>query len=211
MSSVRQLLMSIKIKVNKISTFKNSKGTRPQRIFNIVKKPKWTRLEDELLLSEVNLCGRNNWKIICTNFKRKSPNNCYERFRQIKPFVKKGRWTKAEDETIEKCVDAYGPRWSIISRQLGNRTGKQIRERYVNRLDCNINKSPFTFSEDLLILKLQKTHGNDWRQIANFIGNRSPDNVKIRFNSAIKQNKKILLFIERRDFGISEGEQLAYL
>lgn len=187
------------------------KNRKYNKIFNICKKPKWSPSEDEILISKVNLSGRNNWKAISKFIEKKSPEMCYERYRQIKPFVKKGRWRKEEDEIIVKFISNYGPKWSKIAKFLGNRTGKQIRERFVNRLDYKILKSPFSLKEDLIILKLQKMYGNDWRGISNFVSGRSPDNIKIRYNSVIKQNKKILLFMERRDLGVTEGEQKAYL
>jgi transcriptional activator Myb len=188
-----------------------SRDDKLNKIFNISKKPKWTPSEDEILISKVNSTGRNNWKTISSFIKRKSPEMCYERYRQIKPFVKKGRWMKEEDEIILKFISKYGPKWSKIAKFLGNRTGKQIRERFVNRLDCKVIKSPYSLKEDLMILKLQKKYGNDWRLISSYLSGRSPDNIKIRYNSVIKHNKKIFLFLERRDLGVSESEQKAYL
>ena len=111
---------------------------------------------------------------------------------------------------MEKCINENGQKWSLISKILVNRTGKQIRERYINRLDEILIKTPFTLLEDIRILKLHKQFGNDWKLISNNFDGRPPDIIKNRYNSTVKHNGKILLFLERRDLGISESEQKSY-
>lgn len=45
--------------------------------------------------------------------------------------ITKGPWTRDEDERLIGLLDKYGPsRWTFIAKQLGNRLGKQCRERY---------------------------------------------------------------------------------
>ena len=40
------------------------------------------------------------------------------------------------------------------------RTGKQIRDRFLNSLDGNLNKNQFSKEEDLKIISLYKIYGN---------------------------------------------------
>jgi hypothetical protein len=45
-------------------------------------------------------------------------------------------------------VKQYGESWSVLAKHMKNRTGKQIRERWKNKLDPTINWEPFTKEED---------------------------------------------------------------
>src|SRR3546814_790481 len=45
-------------------------------------------------------------------------------------------WTGEEDEQLVHLVTVHGTgNWSVIAEQLGNRTGKQCRERWHNHLN----------------------------------------------------------------------------
>jgi hypothetical protein len=49
--------------------------------------------------------------------------------------ITKGPWTRDEDERLIALLDKYGPsRWTFIAKQLGNRLGKQCRERYASAI-----------------------------------------------------------------------------
>ena len=45
---------------------------------------------------------------------------------------------------VQKLIKRVGKNWKLISEMLGSKTGKQIRERYINKLDPNIKKYPWT-------------------------------------------------------------------
>jgi hypothetical protein len=45
-------------------------------------------------------------------------------------------------------------------------TGRQCRNRWINKFDEGINTLEWSIVEDLIILDSQKTLGNRWRQIA---------------------------------------------
>jgi len=55
-------------------------------------------------------------------------------------YVKKGPWSREEDEVLQRHVRKYGPReWSSIrSKGLLPRTGKSCRLRWVNKLRPNL-------------------------------------------------------------------------
>lgn len=63
--------------------------------------------------------------------------------------------------------------WVAISKQLPGRTGKQIRERYLNKLDPSLKANPWTEEEDQKILQLYKEIGPKWSTIALEIKGRS--------------------------------------
>lgn len=176
---------------------------RSGKIFKIQKIKKWSEDEDKLLLELVKSNQRNKWKIISQHFSNKTPSDCRQRYDIIQPNITRGRWKKEEDQKILKYIGMFGPKWSKIAKKVTTRTAKQIRERYVNRLDGKIKKTNFTFLEDLKLLKLQKKFGNKWKSFCKHLPGRTAGNIKNRFNSAIKNNVNVILFIERRDFGVS--------
>ena len=54
-----------------------------------------------------------------------------------------------------KLVLEHGTRhWGLIGSRLNGRTGKQCRERWHNQLDPNINKNPWTDTEELQLLEV---------------------------------------------------------
>lgn len=84
--------------------------------------------------------------------------------------------------------------WSQIANQLNNvlnvtRNGKQCRERWVNFLNPEIKKDPFSLSEDILILEKRLAIGNKWSEIIKEMPGRTENNVKNRFNMMYKNIK----------------------
>jgi hypothetical protein len=53
-------------------------------------------------------------------------------------------WSSDEDETVLRMVARFGNNWKLISSELKSKTGKQIRERYINKLDPKIKRQEWT-------------------------------------------------------------------
>ena len=70
------------------------------------------------------------------------------------------------------------------------RTGKQIRDRYLNKLRPNIRRGEWTIEEDRTLLSCYYQIGHKWSKIATYLPGRTEGQVKNRFYSHIK--KKIL-------------------
>jgi hypothetical protein len=62
--------------------------------------------------------------------------------------------------------------YAKIARLFPERKGKQIRERWVNQLNPNINKTPWTKKEDKILLRYKLIYGNKWSTIAKHLHNR---------------------------------------
>ena len=86
-----------------------------------------------------------------------------------------------------KLYKEHGKNWSEISKFMPHRTGKQIRDRFLNALDDNLNKEKFSQEEDDKIIKLYKSYGNSWCRIAKRLKGRTGDMVKNRFYSSLKR------------------------
>lgn len=99
-------------------------------------------------------------------------------------------WTSQEDELLRQLVQEHGQKWSVISGLMGGaRTGKQIRDRYVNKLDACIIEKPWTAEEDESLIKYWQDLGNRWSEIARYIEGRTESMVKNRFYSYIKKRR----------------------
>ena len=161
-------------------------------IHKVKKKTQWTPFEDKILYMIAKSNGCKNWKKIAEQQNNRTATQCYMRYSIIKSKYEKGRWTKEQDEELLNLVNKHGKHWSKISKfYIKNRTGKQIRDRYVNVLDPNLNKEAFSNSEDEKIVQMYILHGRKWAFISKMLYNRTSESVKNRFYSYLK--KKIHL------------------
>ena len=179
--------------MNTMRTYvKLSKARKQQlnRIFSIRKvknQKKWTRDEDELLISLAEKYNEKHWKEISKMFVNKNSLQCFSRYKRIRPGIIKGSWKKEEDQDILRLVHKYGKAWSKISKMLNTRNGKQIRDRFINVLDPEIRKGKFTEEEDQKLVDLFQKFGPKWATISKFYPNRTADMIKNRFHSSIKK------------------------
>jgi len=75
----------------------------------------------------------------------------------------------------------------MISSKMEDRTGKQIRDRYLNILRPNLKKGEWSTPEDALLVSLYYQLGHKWSSIAKYMPGRSEAQVKNRFYSHIKK------------------------
>jgi len=100
----------------------------------LVKGP-WTADEDQKLMLWVKKEGPTKWAQ-CSNFiKGRSGKQCRERwFNNLNPDVKKGNWTKEEDELIFELYQKHGSSWSKIAKFIPGRTENAIKNRFYSTL-----------------------------------------------------------------------------
>jgi len=116
---------------------------------------------------------------------------CNERWvRYLKPGVRKGQWQDHEDaiviEAVTTCKEQPFTRWSDLAQKLPGRVGKQIRDRWVNHLNPNINHMPFSKEDDMNLWEGHKQLGKRWVEISTkfFNSSRSENHIKNRWYSA---------------------------
>ena len=149
------------------------------------KSKKWTKEEDEILVKKANEFNCKKWKKVAAFLPGHSSIQCSARFRRIKKGIIKGNWKKEEDKKLLELYKIYGKNWSKISKEMKTRTGKQIRDRFLNSLDERVIKRKFNNDEDEEILNLYKKYGNCWSLIAKNLKGRTGDMVKNRFYSKL--------------------------
>ncbi|GBG23792.1 Transcription factor MYB3R-2 [Hondaea fermentalgiana] len=157
---------------------------------------KWNPDEDERLKAVVKELGPKNWKVISKIAfdGSRSDVQCLHRWQKVlRPGLIKGPWLESEDRVIIDLISAHGLgniKWSEIAASLPGRLGKQCRERWVNHLDPDLRKDPWSEQEDRILLEQQALLGNKWREIAAHLPGRSENSVKNRWNSARRKRKR---------------------
>lgn len=159
------------------------------QINKCVKNIKWTKEEDETLIRLVAESDAPNWSTIALSFPQKSTQQVTERWEKVlNPALVKGSWTREEDEIIVRFVREFGPKnWTRLAALLKGRIGKQCRERWRNHLDPSINHAVWTPEEDQLLIELHRQYGNSWVKISKQMPGRCDNQIKNRWNSALKK------------------------
>lgn len=159
--------------------------------FQEIRSGKWTDEEDEILREAVRMHGEKHWNSISTMVCGRSPIQCLHRWTKIlKPGLVKGTWTEEEDLALKEWVIENGPqKWSLCSKHIQGRSGKQCRERWFNNLDPSIKKGQWTKCEDKIIFDLFKKEGPKWSLIATVLPGRTENSIKNRFYSTIRKFK----------------------
>lgn len=106
--------------------------------------------------------------------------------KQRRPYIK-CHWTVLEDDLLVKLVEEHGPgKWEFIARQIEGRTGKSCRLRWMNHLDPNLKKTPFTAAEQARLLELQQDFGNKWASMVHFFPGRTDNQLKNQYHILVK-------------------------
>ena len=147
----------------------------------------WTEEDDKLLLMTAKQNNERNWKKIASSFRGRTSIQCSSRYHRIKPGLTKGHFTREEDLKLISLYKIYGKKWNLIAKGMKNRTGKQVRDRFLNSLAPGVNKKRFTLEEDKKILKYYKIYGKSWSVIAKYITGRTGDMIKNRFYSNLSK------------------------
>jgi hypothetical protein len=157
-------------------------------VISKVKRVKnWTDEEDEILMKTAEKYDYKNWNAIAEELPGRSAIQCSARYKRIRPGIIKGSWTDEEDKQLMDLLKKFGKNWSLISKYMTSRSGKQIRDRFLNALDPALTKDKFTTQEDLTILKLYAKMGSQWSKIATHLPGRTGDMIKNRFYSSLRK------------------------
>jgi Myb-like DNA-binding domain len=109
-------------------------------------------------------------------------------------------WRETEDALLRDLVEKLGTkRWKAVANEfnkvfykgIGIRKSRQCRERWVNHLDPNLNKTKWTEADDIFLLESQLQIGNKWSEIAKKMEGRTENSVKNRWKSLLTKSKKL--------------------
>ena len=110
-----------------------------------MKRKKWTKTEDKLLVEIKNKYTNHTWseiseKMFEFGLKKKS-NQCKDRWKNhLNPNLLKTDWTKIEDEKLLELYDKYKGKWKEISKRLIGRSENCIKNRFFAQIRKALRK-----------------------------------------------------------------------
>ncbi|XP_020584902.1 myb-related protein P-like [Phalaenopsis equestris] len=121
---------------------------------NGLRKGKWTEEEDEILVKYIAENGEGSWKSVAKNTGLlRGGKSCRLRWiNYLKAGVKRGNFSKEEEEIIIKFQASYGNRWSLIASNLPGRTDNEIKNYWNSHLCRRLHS--FHRNEETIIVDL---------------------------------------------------------
>ncbi|XP_026177845.1 snRNA-activating protein complex subunit 4 [Mastacembelus armatus] len=138
----------------------------------------WTPPEDALLRELVEKMRIGNfipYTQISYFMEGRDPTQLIYRWTQVlDPSLKKGTWTKEEDQLLLRAVSRYGEKsWWKVRLEVPGRTDSACRDRYIDCLKVGTKRGAFDKQEQELLLRLVEKHGvGRWAKIAAEIPHR---------------------------------------
>ncbi|KAJ1311373.1 hypothetical protein OPQ81_009866 [Rhizoctonia solani] len=156
----------------------------------------WSEEEDRFLLEGIQRHGMGNWPEVALHLNSamagkpkhvaRTPNQCSFRYsKSLCPTIKKGKWTKEEDEALRKGVAAFGRMWTKVQEYVQGRTDAQCRERWSNMLDPGLKTGPWDEEEDKILLDAA-SQKLPWSKISALLPGRTDSRCAKRYQMLIK-------------------------
>uniref|UniRef100_A0A4W4FW77 snRNA-activating protein complex subunit 4 n=1 Tax=Electrophorus electricus TaxID=8005 RepID=A0A4W4FW77_ELEEL len=138
----------------------------------------WTKEEDQILRDLVEKMRIGNF-IPYTQMSyfmegRDHSQIMYRWTAVLDPSIKKGPWSKEEDQLLLKAVEKFGCKdWCKIRLEVPGRTDNACRDRYLDCLRADVKRGTWSAEEVELLKKMVEKYGvGKWSKIASEIPNR---------------------------------------
>ncbi|PWN39183.1 hypothetical protein IE81DRAFT_295225, partial [Ceraceosorus guamensis] len=124
-----------------------------------------------------------DWREVAKELDGRTNRECRKRYcYSLSKGIKKGTWSRSEDEALLRGHELWGPWWSKVAQEhVINRTGDQCAKRFKDVLDPSINKREWSQHEDELLLRLAVEQNRSWRKISRAFDNRPTIQCRNRY------------------------------
>ncbi|XP_052448094.1 snRNA-activating protein complex subunit 4 [Carassius gibelio] len=152
--------------------------TYQRYISKTFRRREWTKEEDEILRKLVEKMRFGNYipYIQMSYFMegRDGSQLAYRWTSVLNPSIKKGPWSKEEDQLLRNAVAKYGIKeWGKVRLEVPGRIDSACRDRYLDCLQEHVKKGPWSEDEvELLKEKVKKYGVGKWSKIASEIPTR---------------------------------------
>ncbi|KOS37150.1 hypothetical protein ACN38_g12066 [Penicillium nordicum] len=105
--------------------------------------------------------------------------------------LKKGNWLPAEDQRLRNGVAKHATRWVLVAGEVITRNGDQCAKRWKEKLNPELDHSPWTSEEETHLLELVDRYGRNWKFMADFfLEARAPLALKNRYALLMRRLKR---------------------
>ncbi|XP_031780188.1 snRNA-activating protein complex subunit 4 [Nasonia vitripennis] len=163
---------------------------------NLMKGQTWSYNDDKTLahlVSKLKIGDYIPWGYIASCMSNWTKQQVYFRWiYSLAPHLKKGRFSKEEDQQLLKAVEKYGENFSkIAALAMPNRTNIQLKEHYLTLTMKLIGgKKIWTLQEDEKLIALQKKYGQQWVKIVRELPGVTRVQARQRYSSILRYQKR---------------------
>jgi myb proto-oncogene protein len=120
----------------------------------------------------------------------RSNKDCRKRWHNsVAEGLRKGQWSKSEDQSLINGVHRYGSRWTMVAKCVSSRSADQCAKRWQQSLDPCLDRSEWREHEDTALLKAVDRLGRHWKDIQQqYLPHRSKNCVKNRYSVLARRN-----------------------
>ncbi|KAL7185650.1 hypothetical protein ACSBR2_027574 [Camellia fascicularis] len=129
---------------------------------NGMKKGAWSPEEDNKLRAYIHRYGHWNWRELpkYAGLSRCGKSCRLRWMNYLRPNVKRGRYTKAEDDLIMELHEKLGNKWSAIAAKLPGRTDNEIKNHWHTHLKKRIKENQSTFELKQKAIQISQSLAN---------------------------------------------------
>lgn len=167
----------------------------------------WTSVEDARLRNAVRQHGQNWVRVAALVGNGRDNKACRQRWLRLSSFRKAGPFTATETSRVRRLLEQYPNQWTLIAKSLETgRTGEQVRDLILERLNPELSLKSWTAEEDELLRKAVSKHGvGHWVRIAEMVPGRSDASCFSRWNFSLAPDLVKGMWTEKEDMRLLQA------